>query len=75
LAGSVQGVVVHRQVGLGPFAEHTEPLESLALQADVFLGILSAFAPEVDRAHRGLFCPEQLINADLNREPMAVPSR
>ena len=65
---------IHRKVRPVPFAENTQPLESLALQVDIFFGIFPAFAADLDFAHARLLRAEHLIHLDLDRKPVAVPS-
>jgi len=38
----------HREIGIFPLSEDAQPLEILALQVDVFLGVLAAGAPNLD---------------------------
>ena len=66
--------VVHRLVGLGPLADHAETLELGALNVEVLGGIGLAFAAEVRRAHLPLLGPQLAIDAQLDRQAVAIPA-
>jgi hypothetical protein len=64
----------HRQVRIGPLAHHAEPLELVALDAHVLLGVLAARLPERDRRHLVLLRAEVALDLELDRQPVAVPA-
>ena len=67
--------VVHRQVGLGPEAEHAETLELLALDPHVLVGVPAAGPTKIRDAHVALFRPELAVDLQLNRQAVTIPSR
>ena len=65
----------HRQVRRAPLAEHTQPAELVALDADVPLGVGPAGGADLRRRHGRLPGPQVLVDLVLNRQPVAVPAR
>jgi hypothetical protein len=65
----------HRQVGVVPLAKHPQALEVLAHDPDVFRGIRLTFASEIGDAHLALLRAELAVDFQLDREPVAIPSR
>src|SRR3989454_9171677 len=65
----------HRQVLRAPLAEHTQPAELVALDADVPLGVGPAGGADLRRRHGSLPGPPVLVDLVLNRQPVAVPAR
>ena len=65
----------HRQVGVLPVAQNAEPLELCPLDVDELLGVLPARLAEVRRGKFFLLAPERLVDLQLDRKPVAVPSR
>ena len=72
------GVVIHREVGVGPVAGHAQALEFLALDIDPAFGEAAAFLAEGDDIHVILV---QALGAVLfldlpfDRQAVAIPSR
>ena len=72
------GMKVHRQIGFGPIASDTQPLELLALDVDPALGKFPALRPEfVDRHRVFVFALFAVLLLDLpfNREAVTIPAR
>jgi len=68
-------LIVHRQVGVVPVAEHAEPLELLLLDGDEFLRIVAALTAHFQLGHGVLFRAEVLFHLQFNRQSVAVPPR
>ena len=72
------GVVIHRQIGLFPFAGHAQPLEFLALDVDPAFGKTAAFLTEGDGVHVVLvqaLRPVLFLDLPFDRQAVAIPAR
>ncbi len=65
--------VAHRQVRVGPVAEHPQPLELLPLDAHVFLGVAAAVLPELQDVHLLAAEPELRLHPFFDGEAMTIP--
>ena len=64
----------HGRIRLVEAAQHSDPLELLPLQVEIFLRILTAFQPHVEWLHLQLFSTKLLVNFYLDRQAVAVPT-
>ena len=64
--------VVHRQVGVVPFAHHAQALELVGHHADEALGVGAAGAADVGARHLALLRAQLAIDAQLDRQAVAV---
>ena len=65
----------HGRVGLFEAAKDADTFKLLALQIEVFLGVLPARLAHLQRVHLQLLAPERLVDLDLDGQAVAVPSR
>jgi len=72
---------IHRDVGIVPVAEDSEPLELAPLDVDEPVRVLAALAALLDRIHRvthvsaALVETELLVDLVLDRQPVTIPAR
>ena len=70
-------VEIHREVGLGPFAGHTQTLEFIALDVDPSGGEITAFLAEFHNRHRILvaaFLAVFLFDLPLDGQAVTIPT-
>ena len=65
----------HRGIRAVKAPNDANSLELLALQIEVFLRIPAALEAHIDGLHLQFFAAQFLINLDLDRKPVAVPTR
>ena len=66
--------VAHGEVGCVPIPEDAQSNELPFLQLHELAGVLPAFAANLDTGHAGLFPAEHLVDLDLDRQSVTVPS-
>src|SRR5579884_24369 len=64
----------HRRVRMFELAEDADALELLALDVEIFLRVLAAFAANLCRRHLQFLAAEFFIDFNLDRKAVAVPS-
>ncbi len=72
------GIVLHREVRIGPVAHHAEPLELALLHLDPFFGIGAAFGAELvdgDVVLVQLLRAIRFLDLPLDRQAVTVPAR
>ena len=71
------GVVIHREIGVGPVAHHAKALELVALHTHPFVGIGAAFGAELRDRHLILILllgAIRLFDLPFDRQAVAVPA-
>ena len=66
--------VAHGEIGSIPIPEDAQPNEFLLLQLHELAGVLPALPTDLDTGHAGFFPAEHLVDLDLDRQSVAVPS-
>src|ERR1700685_2269617 len=66
---------IHREVGLFPLAEHSQPLEFTTVRVDVAGSKITAHAPKLRRRHFAGLAAQFLFDFRLDRQAVAIPSR
>ena len=64
----------HRGVGVVPAPEDADALELLALKVEILLSVLPARQADLGGVHLELLFAELLVDLDLDRQSVAVPS-